>query len=123
MREPGPELDKAVAEALGFTNPLIIHGKCLTEARRHVFAEEDTEETCEGPIACHPFCPSTDANDALWAAEKAGLWGRRDGIAQVEAGLWEAIEVVPPNGTARFFAGGKTIPHAICLAILELKGA
>jgi hypothetical protein len=94
----GPELDRAVAEAIGGT---------------------PHPEGVMGPALPVPFCPSTDLNAAVAAAQQVSdhfLLSRN----RVTGDKWEAsVKNVPP----RKWILGETACLAICQAILESKGA
>lgn len=113
MLEPGPELDAAVAKAIGWT---------LTDS--HGWVELEKPTGLLGPKVYGHNLPkfSTDANMALEAAESAdhpfiffkGMDTKR----------WTVSFMLPrEDGTLWFRRAveGDTVPHALCLAILAAK--
>ena len=70
--EPGPELDKKIAELIGLKTIGINNGTPLISPRE--WDEMRGLEHPTGDIAYIPFCPSTDLNAAFAAAEKVGLF-------------------------------------------------
>lgn len=113
--EAGPECDRAVAEACG------LNAKTGRGGVLHVI-------NCEWKM----FCPSTDLNDAFFAAERVGLfeWGNTDDkfsghcgrwVGKENDGVW-SVAVVGWSGSIDEIEGkAPTAALAICRAILILK--
>lgn len=112
--EPGPETDRLVAEALGV--PLVsydMHPPCYWINEGYSTIDRR-----------RPFCPSTDLNDAFWAAERAGLFTFRP-LVTLFRNPEEPTE--PPwcvydEDSERSLGAAVTPALAICKAILKLKG-
>lgn len=117
---PGPELDRLVAEACGFKVAIKVTGVGKWECR---------VEHYDGPL----WAPSTDANDALLAAEKFGLFDPQfhgdhryilgrcvAGTRETRRVLW-CVQDLDPESDKSFVSTAETAAHAICLAILALK--
>ena len=120
----GPELDFAVARAIGLkdmclSKDCVLVTSCDWDEMRGI-----EHFTTEGPIACKRFTPSTDLNAAFAAAEKvtrdAGRWGiQRVGIKWlVDFCLTNPGNIVLGKG---IFADDSTPALAICAAILKLS--
>ena len=124
--KPGPELDRAVAKAIGIEDTTIhtrTHAILITPrewdkllGREHI--------TCEDEVARIPFRPSTTIATAFAAAEKAaaskqgfGEWDMSTYIGRDEHGWSCQIG----DATERSFEATPAL--AICAAILKLKEA
>lgn len=112
---PGPELDLAVAEAIGLEDTYL-GMDCV------LITSCDWDEMCgiehfttEGPIACKKFAPSTDLNAAFAAAEKIGLF--LDWMLAKWEKSWHFYE----EGLSLKNVDASTPALAICAAILKLK--
>lgn len=121
--EPGPELDRAVAEAIGGTLDYANDDHTVLK-----FPCGHRVSMMAPPLEGHGWSPSTDWNDAMWAAERAGFLGS-------DINTW--FQVIGYRGMfvagmQDYYATGwkwqrepseaPTGPHAICLAILAAKG-
>jgi hypothetical protein len=111
----GSELDRAVAEAIGW--------------RQSGEAWVNKETPLDRECWMSDFSPSTDLNAAFAAAEKVGLFETRL-LRQVERNLWEVIDIhayvfMQERGgcDAADCAFGSTPALAICAAILKLREA
>jgi len=132
--EPRPELDWAVAKAIGLKTAATMryHESSLDDIPscvRVLLSPREWDEmrgidhpTCEGDVACVPFRPSTDLNAAFAAAEKAaaskqgfGEWDMSTYIGRDERGWSCQIG----DTTERSFEATPAL--AICAAILKLK--
>ncbi|SFH97140.1 hypothetical protein [Planctomicrobium piriforme] len=135
--QPGPELDRLVAEAIGIDSDF--HNwrpenasaynserhnwdclRCNMEIDTDMPSKSEQAEIDDGK--CVPAY-STDWNDAMLAAEKAGLFDIPHGIAisrwkDRDPGVdaWYCVGDLQSSGTTT------TGPHAISIAILRLKG-
>jgi hypothetical protein len=132
--KPGPELDQAVAEAIGLKTGIREGHRVLITPREWDEIRGIEHPTCEGDVACIPFQPSTDLGDAFAAAEKVGLFafglndndGSRflDRVVDGGVELWRVcqhkydqldyVRISP-------IASAPTPNRAICAAILKLK--
>jgi hypothetical protein len=104
----GPELDAAVARAVGYDLPSYQDGRCSACDREYGWR------------------PSIDLNAAFEAADKAGLFdnvNRRFSKEGGREGGWVVAEIVSMAGDEMDIAFGSTPAEAICRAILALKGA
>ncbi len=118
--EAGSDLDRAVADAIGFTFPFRAAGGRLG---LYELIPEDAVKVSpldeRVPSSCIPHY-STDLNAAFAAAEKVGLWN--------DYGYCEAADQHVISKTVPVKSWGDTIAHedtaalAICVAILKLKG-
>lgn len=115
--EAGPLMDAAVGEACGFTSSFacgVVNGVCLR-------GTEEFPEMVE-------FRPSVDWNDAMFAAERFGLFKSPDESNRISMTLghdgqqWSVQECYEPPLS---FIGIKapTGPLVICRAILKLSSA
>ena len=114
--EPGPELDAMVAKALRLNSVTTIDGRFFISGvdKCHLAGKGDCNH--HSALACYPWSPSTDANAALEAAEWAGLL---DHYYLCGAnGAWDFVDF---SERPMWLEGCKTLPHAICLAILKAK--
>jgi hypothetical protein len=124
--KPGPELDWAVAEAVG-AKPRIGKDRrsvvvAIEDGRimRHLAIPTDPDAACNGAFV--PFSPSTDLNAAFQAAESIGLFdyeippGYRLSLFRSDANTWS---VSRPGMIADAFTPALAL--AICAAILKLK--
>ena len=115
----GPELDLAVAQAIGICAEIVQTPKTLVLTR-------------EGPNTVSlGFSPSTNAADAVWAATKFQLfdnygWCMALGNSTPYSWFvghgshgWGPQSPRPP--VTGFSVCGDTVAHAICLAIVELS--
>ena len=122
----GPELDRAVAEAVGLESPIYFGGSCLITPREWDEIRGIEHTTCEGDVACISFEPSTDLNAAFAAAEKAVSQEWAEGERS-----WELSSYVGHDERGWTCSLGcdehrvfSPIPAlAICAAILKLKEA
>lgn len=96
------EIDRKVAEAIRLEYGM---------SGRHILRDREWN----GRVKV-PFQPSTDMNDAMFAAEKSGIEDMR--ITQTTGGY--ELVVFNEWGESRFHAGAETTPLAICQAILKL---
>ncbi len=129
--KPGPELDCAVAEAIGLGSACVHHGHILITPREWDEMRGVDHTTCEGNVACTPFNPSTDLNAAFAAAEKAGLLLVNGDLTSPTYGLsilhYEyAVKDKQMEWVVRYRFGDRlssapTLALAICAAILKLK--
>lgn len=109
----GPELDRAVAEAIGLVPVALV----LDSGMQFY---QDTRDPLPGLIL---FNPSTNLDDAFRAAELAGLFTvLRDGpevhLARTIDGQWDILT----GGTEMGYISREPTPAlAICAAILERK--
>ena len=107
--EAGPEMDRAVAEAIGGFN-------FSPEYRVPSFTDE-----LDASKFSKTFCPSTDLNDAFWAAESAGLFGRYVDLYRAD-GEWRVFRNwTSGKGGGKILGESATPAMAICKAILELR--
>jgi hypothetical protein len=107
--EPGPELDRAVAEAIGYS-PAILHGPC---GEVPVFARD-------GELPLQDFRPSTDLNAAFVAAEKVGLW-KEYGYCQASGQHVISRTVPVATWSDSISHNPESAALAICEATLRLK--
>lgn len=106
--EAGPEMDAAVGEACDFESG-IVNGECLR-------GTDDFPEMVA-------FRPSTDWNDAMFAAERFGLFDcevGHEGSLYKNSEIWAVDRVV--GAIQVLVATAPTGPLAICRAILKLHG-
>ena len=108
----GPDLDRAVAEAIGLAPALQ-----SPDGKKFFY---DPRDPLHG---LRTFLPSTDLNDAFRAAEKTGLFdGTKDGpevhLAKTIDGQWEVLIGGSEMG---YLTREKTPALAICAAILKMK--
>jgi hypothetical protein len=106
------DIDKKVAEAIGVEYAMLQPAyldrpTCFLESKRE-------------------FRPSTDWNDAMFAAEKVGMW--KDGLVfGKEAYTQENLYYVSQHAHGDYgynpIGRGETGPLAICRYVLKLKGA
>lgn len=138
--QPGPELDRAVADSIGIIHPPL-DPRCSYIHRNLTFFpcvyDDDgtlllaTERGDRGGNydeydLLEFWKPSTDWNHAMLAAEMTEIAKRyscddspqRASIHRRGEGIF-CYEVVSNDGT--LLAAAPTGPHAICLAILKLK--
>ena len=112
--EAGPELDAAVAKAIGLTCR-ILEAPCADLRSRHRVCV-NTGKPC-----WEPFEPSNDLNAAFEVAEKAGLFERY--CLNKSPSGWDfriaCDEMCPPY----LIEDCPTAAVAICRAILKLKAA
>ena len=108
--EAGPELDMAVAEAIG-------------ENATIYYNHELAKNICLLVPSEMAFEPSTDLNAAFEAAEKVGLFtGALVYVGRKECGDWVVNRVPSHDSLAVQKYGVDDTPAlAICAAILELK--
>lgn len=104
--QPGPELDRLVAEACGMPSR-IASGKCEVG---YNYKRGDRTVTS----AWRDFSPSTDWNDAMWSLAKADLGGQFTMGQSFDGSWWVS------NGWIDL-AQASTGPLAICRAILQAK--
>lgn len=110
MLNPGSETDLAVAKACGID--YVIHDGLVFRGRMLLAGIPE-------------FRPSTDLNDAFYAALACGLFSEFSGILRfhwksIESGEWQVEYQIP--GTLTFVplvASGSTPALAICAAILK----
>ena len=137
--KPGPELDRAVAEAIGWTPPRIpkkqhptplppcppfsdyFHPPIEVEQWRSNYHWRRPRGECHK----EPDHFSTDLNATFAAAEKVGLF-TRDGMRFLRRdidGAWivETIVAITPDESALEGVHASTPALAICAAILKLK--
>jgi len=127
--KPGIALDRAVAEALGFTvfarSPDINRPiqTLLVTPREWDKLRGVEHTTCEGDLACVPFSPSTDLNAAFAAAEATGLFSETFWRTLGMDELGETWDVFEQDGCVKRSIIGEcpTPALAISMAILELK--
>lgn len=102
------DINQQVAEAIG----LVTDPECTWN-----YLYSGPHQDCEDTKACRPFHPSTDLNDAFWAAEKVGhhFYLSRN---ELSGEMWECSL---KSGSVGVMA--ETPALAICAAILKLKGA
>lgn len=121
----GPELDRAVAEAIGIE----LHARygvsqfvTMREWLALTGAKQCPE--CEEGGSFHEmvtqFEPSIDLNTAFAAAEKVGLW-KECGYCQA-SGQHVISKTIPVKSWDDTIAHADTPALAICAAILKLKG-
>ena len=103
----GPELDRAVAEAIGLVSTHRVLGSDIE-------FWSDPRAPREAPRTFHP---SMDLNDAFYAGEAVGLFTSVRSI-RPNRYHWEVIEDGDP--LERIISKGDTPALAICAAILEL---
>ena len=130
--EPRPELDWAVAKAIGLKTAATMryHESSLDDIPscvRVLLSPREWDEmrgidhpTCEGDVACVPFRPSTDLNAAFAAAKKVGLLqclGGAECLLFQKGPLW-VVHTIAEDGLA---VSAPTPALAICAAILKLK--
>jgi hypothetical protein len=113
---PGPELDARVAEACG------VKGRICERDDGMAFHENRPPHVACPDLPGDPWQPSTDANAALDAAEKGGLF--KDGIHTValawsEQG-WSVIRGEGVHCVSLSCGNFATPCLAICAAILAL---
>jgi hypothetical protein len=101
--EAGRELDRLVALNCGFT--LVYDNGYDGEFKAELWPEEPKE-----------FHPSTDWNDAMWAAEKIGLFGRLGNCLYQSVDGWMVLTENDADGPLSIHDSG---PVAICRAILK----
>ena len=114
--QPIPELDSAVAKAIGLSSGAIIDGRYFISGAERCLIEHG-EDYGHTNIACYPWSPSTDANAALKAADRFfrrgyGQWWQ---VRRIDD-KWQFL--APRIGVD---VDGQSLPHAICLAILKAK--
>lgn len=115
MLEAGYELDKAVAEACGIEHTAY---DFRHDASGIVWVPTIPEDN----KTARPFRPSSDWNDAMFAAEKCGLFknwlmGQAHPAITIGSTWYFQDYSERPMGVE-----SKSGPVAICLAILKLKG-
>ena len=110
----GPELDYEIAQAIRLKtaiccNTVFISGREWDEIRgiEHL--------TCEGDLARMPFCPSTDLNVAIVAAEKVRLFDEHH--LRKSAGRWVVVDTF----WLKIIGENNDLRLAICAAILRLR--
>ena len=101
--KPGPELDRAVAEAIGWW----------------IDAARPLDWSGSNGVSVEEFWPSRDLNDALAAAEEVGLF-KQYGYCEA-AGQHVISKTVPVKSWMDTVAHEATPALAICAAILKLK--
>lgn len=114
--KPGPELDAAVAEAIGAESIAIEHGVCRCSVGRKL-----SNKLCFNRI----FEPSIDTEVAFEAAQLIELFESRSAkrLLQRNDGQWVVIEY--QSGVSVYDMDrvgiGETPALAICAAILKLS--
>jgi hypothetical protein len=115
--EAGPELDRAVAVAIGLKS-VVLHKGCAYITPRDFDAMRGIEHpTCEGDVACISFQPSADLNAAFAAAEKVGVFNEWSLSRNCDG--WTFVDC---NDCCNRWIGfhSATPALAICAAILYL---
>ena len=102
--EAGRELDRLVALGCGFT--LVYDNGYDGEFKAELWPEEP-----------RVFHPSSDWNDAMWAAEKAGLFGTMEYALEQSVDGWMIVDAVFDRPTLACDDSGQL---AICRAILKV---
>lgn len=118
----GPELDLAVARAIGLESALLYEGKVLITHREWDEIRGIEHTTCEGDVACIPFRPSVDLNAAFAVAEFVG--SRYELERQYESIVVNNnryLAWIEDDRRCRGAEFGPTPALAICAAILKLK--
>lgn len=118
----GPELDAAVAKAIGVpannrhelddSDPSSYKQRCRVCGEWIYTSEAHYEVSCAPPY-------STDLNAAFEAAEKCGLFLNAS-LSRKENGFWLILGT--PRDPRKLCVYGDSTPLAICAAILKLKG-
>lgn len=113
--EAGPDIDSLVAEAIGLdvwvTDMFSEAGnQCYRKGPKH-------------PVPGKKWSPSTNWNDAMYAAEKVGLFGEPyvAYLIMESSGNWK-VDLSDDAGLIEREFYSHTGPFAICKAILSLKG-
>lgn len=127
----GSELDRAVAEAIGIQVAVLHRGQVLVSSREwdtmRGFAALIFQDDATHDVACIPFRPSTDMNDALVAAEKVFDCGFAVHTAGKPVGGWKRFRCIVGVGwhgacaESQLEVEAPTAARAICAAILKLK--
>lgn len=115
MANEGPDLDRAVAEAIGLVCALQSHDIPLRSSDGKQFFS-DPRDPLPGLRA---FQPSTDLNDAFHAAEETGLFEGR-WLGRLVTG-WAIMDLETMNVVGQD-RGCSTPALAICAAILKVLG-
>lgn len=130
--KPGPELDRAVAKAVGLRRHIAVGWTVPPNANAFTHCSDESEAIYEELGADDSRLPdavipkySTDLNAAYAAAEKAGLWNDHL-IRKNDDGLWEVWHATDIRRYMLGGIGGPIVAHstpalAICAAILKVK--
>lgn len=111
--EAGPQMDLAVAKAVGF------EARVIHDFARGAIVHIPTGRSLAGQSIMREFCPSVDANDAFEAADKFGLFrAHLLGRCPANPREWRIME---SRGERNYIAIGPTAAVAICGAILKLS--
>lgn len=125
--KPGVETDRLIAEALDVF---------VEMATRPIFHAAYNDQSGEDPVivmargrgagttgdGIWPFYPSTDLNDAIWAADQVGLFNLPCdpyGIVKCDD-VWLIYDVMADHSNNQI-SSSKTLAMAICKAILGLS--
>jgi len=117
IENPGPELNRAVAEAIGCQ--LVQYSPY---EKQHYVIMDEVPSTASVPV---PFSPSTDLNDAFAAAERVGLFLGNYcylGPCSTVHGKWGIYEE-DMSTLRKCLAAAPTPALAICEAILAITKA
>lgn len=129
--KPGREFDKVVAEAMGYAD--LRRGRLAGELYgHHPTRSKSKDELRYVPHYSTDTAASMEAFGWLeenhpwlyldrWGGQKADLLlGRKDGkpAVYVMRSYWDSSNM---DGGVNLAITGETYPHAICLAILEIK--
>ena len=107
--KPGDETDRLVAESVGATKDVA--------GDWSLNGEKIGTQSMEGDWDFHP---SSDLNDAFWAAEQVGLFDDYSLGWRRVYNRWELSKFIPMDGPYKI-AHAETPAMAICKAILKLK--
>lgn len=130
--QAGPEIDRAVA-AVCFdvyrltpdVDPLIKTAPCVLDVHKHSLSKQHPLWLIPSREGEHrPFAPSEDWNDAMFAAERFGLFNRAGvslsrgdwyGEIDIERVVWRITQY-----ESTLISHADSGPLAICSAILKL---
>jgi hypothetical protein len=113
MLKTGPETDRRVVDALGF-NP-DEHGEFVVDGVHWRLSDYHVLDSIYGDETQGMFNPSSDLNDAFWAAERADLYFA---VGRDTSGKYFVLNSIQLGE----FAHHESAALAICAAILKLKG-
>lgn len=136
--KPGPDTDKLVAEAVGLKEVIMddtVELHCYVSPREKDELDGTPHNTCEGGyLSCDVFAPSTDLNDAFWAAEQVNLFNNfiltKEGVFRPARPAkyvvcdikWAYADLRgEETGDFRCLSQEITPAMAVCIAILKLK--
>ena len=122
--KPGAELDRAVAEAVGLTWPVVERPERRVVGLYEVIPGNAVKVGARDDLVTDAMIPnySTDLNAAFAAAEKVGLFDKYR-LGRLNNGDWELVLNCDCPMEDEFIACERTPTLAMCAAILELKEA